>query len=137
MNFLRNRTLTQSAAMMLLLVGLVFLAQHFILNSLTNRVDEAERKIEYTRSALQHNHQISILVQQYLNGETTLGPQIIAKTLEQEHRFNVLSTGGRVDGTDFFIKPVSRLPGITLNGLRDHWSEYKLGIFNLVTSEAD
>lgn len=138
MNFWRNKTLRQYAVIVLVLIVLVYTAAYFVLSGLMGRVEDADRKIAYTQTALHANQNISILVQSYLNGNKNLRAEISAQLNEQEHRFKTLSEGGRIDGSTAFLPPLSRLPKITMAGLKDVWIEYKSTVIAvLTTADAD
>lgn len=132
MNFLRNQTLTRSGAFLLGLMALVLLVQHFVTGSLLHNIEEAEQKIGYTRSALLVNHKISLQVQHYLDGDNRLRAEIAAALNEQEYRLKVLSEGGRIEDTEHFIKPLSRLPRITFRELKENWDKYKSAVGLLI-----
>ncbi len=125
----------QYGAALLVLIVLVYLVEYAITNRLMTRVDEAELKIEFTQSSLQANQHLSILVQQFLGGNDNLGAEISAQLNEQEFRFKTLTTGGRAGSDDVFISPLSRLPRITLDELKDTWKEYKASVLTLLAND--
>ncbi|HYF67141.1 MAG TPA: GAF domain-containing protein [Ohtaekwangia sp.] len=138
MNFWRNKTLRQYAVIVLVLIVLVYTAAYFVLSGLMDRVEDADRKIAYTQASLHANQNISILVQGYLNGNKTLRAEISAQLNEQEHRFKTLTEGGRIDGSAVFLPPLSRLPKITMAGLKEVWSNYRGAVMAvLTTSDSD
>src|SRR5690606_2757547 len=134
MNFWRNKTLRQYAVIVLVLIVLVYTAAYFVLSGLMGRVEDADRKIAYTQTALHANQNISILVQSYLNGNKNLRAEISAQLNEQEHRFKTLLEGGRIDGSSVFLRPLSRLPKITMAGLKDVWIDYKSTVMAVLTT---
>jgi GAF domain-containing protein len=135
MNFWRTRTLKQYSIILLVFIVLGYLSEHAITNRLMNRVDEAELKIEYTQSALQANQHISLLVQQFLNGNANLSAEVAAQLDEQEYRFKTLTYGGRAGSEELFISPLSRLPRITLDALKDTWKEYRTSVLTLLAEK--
>ena len=133
MKFLRDKKLRQLGALALLLALLVFIAQYFMLGYKMQRLEESQLKIEYTQFAELHNQKISLQVQQFLNGNETLGPAIIAQIDKQEHLLKTLSGGGRTELRDQFLQPLTRLPLITYSGLQEDWNNYRHAVYLLVT----
>src|SRR5688572_4684328 len=115
MNFLRNRSLKQLGIYALLLIVAVFTLEYFGIRHTIKLLEEAERKIDFARTIQISNQQIALQTQRFINGNKELGSDIAAKLTAQNHALEVLANGGRVEGTKFFIKPLSRLPKITFN----------------------
>jgi GAF domain-containing protein len=135
MNFLRNKQLRQLGAYLLLLTVIVFVIEFFIVEYKISTLEEAERKIEFTQVAQLSNHKITLLVQHYLNGRSEVAPQIAAAIDQQEYKLKTLAIGGRLDDRSELIKPLSRLPKITFDALRENWVNYKESVFELVGAE--
>ena len=133
MKFLRDKKLRQVGALVLLLTLLVFIAQYFVLGYQMQRLEEAQLKIEYTQFAELHNQKISLQVQQFLNGNETIGASIIAQIDKHEHLLKTLSQGGRTELRDQFLQPLTRLPLITFSGLKEDWSNYRHAVYLLIS----
>src|SRR5689334_18204362 len=125
MKFLRNKKLKHLGAYLFVLTVLIFVVQYFILDNKIENLREATLKQEYTRLAQLANQQISLSVEDYLSGNTAIASTIAAQLGEQEYRLKILSTGGRVEQREDIIKPLSRLPRITFDGMKEDWQEYK------------
>jgi hypothetical protein len=134
MNFLRNKKLTQLGGSLLALTVIAFIAQYFLLKSKIQQLEEAQLKQEFTRIAQVSNQQIALSVQDYLDGNQAIASDIAAQLDYQENRLGVLSTGGRIEQTQDFIEPLSRLPRITLRSLMEDWQDYKKSIITILTS---
>jgi putative methionine-R-sulfoxide reductase with GAF domain/uncharacterized OsmC-like protein len=134
MKFLQNRTLKQLALYLLIGMFIVFLMEYLIIRNKIETLEEIEEKKDYARSAQIEGQQLAYIIQLHILNERGLVPEIISRLSKQEHQLSILSKGGRIDDTDIFLKPLSRLPKISFNRLYDQWSEYK---FNVETALAD
>lgn len=132
MKFLRNRSLKQLGIYSLLLMVLIFIAEYFGVQYRIRALEEAERKIDFTRNIQIGMQQIALQTQRYIQGNTQLASEISTKIENQDHQFTLLAEGGRVDGTPFFIKPLSRLPRITFDNLRESWMHYKDAVSRII-----
>jgi GAF domain-containing protein len=137
MKFLRNKKLMHLGGYLLALTVIIFVVQYFILGGRIQALEESELKKEYTRIVQIENQKISIAVQDFINGKHDLASQIASQIEEQEHRLKILSEGGRVEQSEDFIKPLTRLPRITFTGLRENWEEYKSSIYRVLENGAD
>jgi GAF domain-containing protein len=135
MKFLRNKKLNQLGAYLLVLTVFIFVVQYFIVGSQIAKLEEAELKKEFIRITQIANQQISLDVQEYLNGRKEIASEIASHLDQQEHRLKVLSEGGRIDQRDEFIKPLRRLAGITFLGLKENWKEYKQAIYLILAGD--
>lgn len=125
MKFLRDRSLRQIGFSILILMFAIFLAEYFIIRYKINVLDEVEQKLDYTRTTQLHNQHIAMAVQRYVTGDTTDRAMLEADLIKQDHLFKILGDGGRIDGTLIELKPLSRLPRISFDNLREYWTEYK------------
>lgn len=132
MKFLRNKSLRQLSIYGLLLMVVIFIAEYFGIQYRIRLLEEAERKIDFTRSIQIGAQQIALLSQLFIQGDTHLASEISARIDAQDHQLTVLAEGGRIDGTHFFIKPLSRLPRITFDNLRESWKNYTSAVVPLV-----
>jgi GAF domain-containing protein len=137
MKFLRDRSFRQIGAYLLILMFVIYFTEYFIIRYKINVLDEVEQKLDFTRSTQLTSQQISLLVQRYLSGDTSVAVDIEARILQQDHFLEVLGNGGRIDGTDVMLKPLSRLPRISYDNLVDYWEQYKLSVSTLLTGQKD
>jgi GAF domain-containing protein len=135
MKFLRDKKLKHLGAYLLLLTVFIFVVQYFILGQKIRKLEEAQLKQEYTRIVQLANQQISLNVQDYLNGNKNLTAQIAALLGEQEHRLRILAAGGRVEQSEDFIGPLNRLPRITFEGLKEDWQIYKQSVYSILNDK--
>lgn len=136
MKFLRTKQLRQLGAYVSALAVFVFTAEYFFLDYRLSAVREAEAKISYTRAVQVTNQKISLEVQQFLSGNRTIAPQIVSMIEEQEQRLKTFSRGGLAEGTGVIIKPLSRLPRITFDALKENWDTYRKSVFLLVSAQS-
>jgi GAF domain-containing protein len=132
MKFLAGRSLKQIGLYSLLFMIVILIAEYFGLQSQIHSLEEAERKIDFTRSIQVGTQQIALQSQLYLQGNAHLASEISTKIEQQGHHLGVLADGGRIDGTPFFIEPLSRLPRITFKNLFDSWENYKSSIEGII-----
>jgi putative methionine-R-sulfoxide reductase with GAF domain len=136
MNFFRDRSLRRLAAYILSGMFLIFLAEYLTIQNKIEVLEEIEEKKDFARSAQLSSQQIAFLVE-VSKLEGTTDPQILARLVDQEHILSVLGHGGRIDGSDFFLQPLSRLPAITFEHLNENWQSYKQNITSLLTPERE
>ena len=132
MKFLAGRSLKQIGLYSLMLMIAIFVAEYFGVRNQIHSLEEAERKIDFARSIQIGTQQIALQSQLYLQGNTHLASEISTKIEQQGHQLGVLADGGRIDGTPFFIEPLSRLPRITFENLFDSWENYKSSIESII-----
>ncbi|HYI78653.1 MAG TPA: GAF domain-containing protein [Chryseolinea sp.] len=125
MKFLAGRSLKQLGLYSLLLMIFIFILEFFGVRHSIHSLEEAERKIDFARSIQIGVQQIGLQSQLHLEGNAQLASQISTKLEQQNHQLKVLAQGGRIDGTPFFIQPLSRLPKITYDNLFESWENYK------------
>jgi putative methionine-R-sulfoxide reductase with GAF domain len=128
----KNRSLKRSALYLLAGMFLILLTEYVIIRYKSEVLEEVEEKKDYARSAQLAGQQIALLMQEFLNGQQHLAPEIASKLDEQDHALKVLGEGGRMDGTDVFLKPLSRLPKITFDQLLESWQKYKGNVLAVV-----
>ena len=132
MKFLAGRSLKQIGLYSLMLMIVILVAEYFGVRNQIHSLEEAERKIDFARSIQIGTQQIALQSQLYLQGNTHLASEISTKIEQQGHQLGVLADGGRIDGTPFFIEPLSRLPRITFENLFDSWENYKSAIEGII-----
>jgi hypothetical protein len=136
MNFLRRKSLKQLALYAMLLMIVFFVVQYFAIRYQVHSLHEAERKIDLARTAQISSLQISLLTQSFIKGRNTLGGELGARLDHQDHLLKTLSEGGRLDGSEFFIRPLSVLPRITFENLRQSWDNYKANVLTLILEDS-
>lgn len=136
MKFLRNKSLFQLATYLIVLLSVIFIAEYFVVRSRLDALDEAERKIDFVRSTELKSQQIAMMIQRFQQQDQTLATEIQVALEGQDARLKTLKDGGRMEGTDVFIKPLSRLPKITLLNLEENWTKYKESIAVLFTEDS-
>src|SRR5688572_12174202 len=132
MKFLAGRSLKQIGLYSLLLMIAIFVLEYFGVRYHIHSLEEAERKIDFARSIQVGTQQIALQSQLYFHGNTQLASEISTKIDQQDHQLKVLANGGRIDGTPFFIEPLSRLPRITYDNLCESWENYKAPLEGLI-----
>ncbi|AYB31756.1 GAF domain-containing protein [Chryseolinea soli] len=133
MKFWRDKSLKQWGVYILMLMTILFVAEYFAVHHTIQRLNESERKIDYARSIQVKNQEIALQAQQFINGRKDLAAPLAADLEQQDHELQTLAKGGRMDGTDFFLTPLSRLPRITYDNLYPYWTRYKTGVHTLLT----
>jgi hypothetical protein len=132
MKFLRNRSLSQLSLLSLLLMIIIFISQYFVIRYRIGALEESERKIDFVRGIQIGSQQIAFQSQLFLKGNNELAADIAAKIENVDHQLSILEKGGRIDGTTFFIGPLSRLPRITYDNLQSSWINYKVAIGQII-----
>jgi putative methionine-R-sulfoxide reductase with GAF domain len=135
MNFLENRSLKQLAGILLAGMFLVFLVEFLFVRGKIETLEEAEEKKDFARSAQIESQQIAYLVELQINGRNDLSADIFARINELDHKLNILGNGGRIDNTDIFLEPLSRLPSITFKQLDANWRLYKDNVIETLTPQ--
>jgi putative methionine-R-sulfoxide reductase with GAF domain len=133
MKFWRDKSLKQWGVYILVLMTILFIAEYFAVHHTIQRLNESERKIDYARSIQVKNQAIALQAQQFINGHKDLAAPLAADLEQQDHELQTLAKGGRIDGTDFFLTPLSRLPRITYDNLYPYWTRYKTSVHTLLT----
>jgi len=133
MKFLRAISLKQFTAALLALLFLVLVAEYFIIRSRLRALEDAEMKTDFVRNAQVSSQQITLLIQTYHGGSNELAADIIARIEQQDHLLKTLSEGGRIDNSDNFLEPLSRLSKITLDNLTGSWKNYREHAMTIVT----
>jgi putative methionine-R-sulfoxide reductase with GAF domain len=137
MKFLTNHSLKRYAAYLLAAMFLVLAAEYFVIRYEIELLEEIEEKKDFARSAQLSGQQIALMIQQYVNNQTHLAPQIVSGLDEHDHLLKIIEEGGRMDGTDIFLKPLSRLPAISFRELEEAWKKYKANTQSIVVDRID
>ncbi|WP_165824044.1 GAF domain-containing protein [Pseudochryseolinea flava] len=137
MKFMRDRSLRQIGFTIMLLMFAIYFTEYFVIRYKINVLDEVEQKLDYTRSSQLASQQIALQVQRFLNGDKSITADIEARILQQDHLLDILGKGGRVDGTDLILRPLSRLPKISHDNLIRYWNDYKASVRVLITQSPD
>ncbi|HEY9006376.1 MAG TPA: GAF domain-containing protein [Ohtaekwangia sp.] len=125
MKFLRDTSLRLISIYLLVVMFLIYFAEFYIIQHRINVLDEAEQRLDFTRSAQLASQQIALLVQRQTSRKGDFSVDIEARIVQQDHILQVLGKGGRVDRTDVLLKPLSRLPRISYDNLMEYWTAYK------------
>jgi hypothetical protein len=119
----------------LVLLSIIFGAEYIVIRYQLNSLTEAERKIDFARSAQVKNQEIALQLEFYLQGKTDIAAELASLTDEQDNLLNTLGNGGRIDGSKHFLKPLTRLPRITFDQLHKDWNIYKAAIGTILNAE--
>lgn len=133
MKFLRNTSLRLIGIYLLVVMFLIYFAEYYIIQYRINVLDEVEQKLDFIRSAEISSQQISLMVQRHFTKKEDLSAEIEAKIVYQDHLLNTLSKGGRIDRTDVMLKPLTRLPRISYDNLKEYWEEYKSSVRDVLS----
>jgi GAF domain-containing protein/HAMP domain-containing protein len=133
MKFFQNRTLRYTGAYVLLAMFMILLIQYVFIRWRIEDLEETEEKKDFARSIQLDGQQIANLVQIRLFESKNLSSEIISRLDHQQHNLQILGMGGRIDGTDIFLKPLSRLPQITFDNLVKHHDVYHKNIIDILT----
>lgn len=104
---------------------MILLAEYVIIRYRIEKLEEVEEKKDFARGAQLSGQQIALTVQQHLNGIPNLQAEIGARIDGQDHDLKILKEGGRIDGTNVFLAPLSKLPRISFDQLDIAWTKYK------------
>jgi putative methionine-R-sulfoxide reductase with GAF domain len=135
MNLLLKRSLKHVGFYILAALFLIFLVQYTIIRYKIEVLEEVEEKKDFARGAQLEGQQVALLVQEYLTGQKHLSAEIVSRLEQQDHTLSILQNGGRIDGTEIFIQPLSRLPRISFAQLESVWKSYKENVLKVVVHE--
>jgi len=133
MNFWLDKSLKVRGIYVLVLLSLIFVAEYFWVRYTLHSLTEAERKIDFARSVQVKNQQIALQVELSIQSKREIAAELASLVDQQDHLLGILGDGGRMDGSDLFLKPLSRLPRITFDNLQKSWATYKTAITTLIT----
>jgi GAF domain-containing protein len=137
MNFWRDQSLKLKGAYTVLLLSIVFIAEYFFIRYQLNSLTEAQRKIDFARSIQVKSQEIALQLEFYLQGKTDIAAELASLADDQDHLLATLRDGGRIDGSKHFLKPLTRLPRITFDNLRQDWNIYKSAIGTILNTGLD
>ena len=135
MKFLANRSLKQLAIYVLTGLFIVFMIEFFIVDYQIGILQAAEERKDFARSAQVEGQQIAYLIQAHLRDNVYESGELYARINDLDHKLKILGDGGRIDNTEFFLPPLSRLPRITYDQLSAHWKTYKENITTVLTTQ--
>lgn len=127
-----KRSLKRIGLYLLAAMVMILLTEYVIIRYKIERLEEVEEKKDFARSAQLSAQQIALTVQQHLNGIPNLQAEIGAAIDEQDHELKVLKEGGRIDGTNVFVGPLSKLPRISFDQLEISWGKYKENVMTIM-----
>jgi hypothetical protein len=134
MNFWRDQSLKMRGFYIMVLLSIIFVAEYFIIRYHLNSLTEAERKIDFARSVQVKNQEIALQLEFFIQGKTDIAAELASLADDQDHLLSTLGDGGRIDGSNHFLKPLSRLPRITYDNLLEDWTTYKSAIGTLLNT---
>ncbi len=132
MQFLRDKTLKQLGIYTLIFISGILIVQYGVIRHTIFSFTEAEQKIDFARYTQLTNQQITLQTQQVLRHQSTDKASLLAQLKQQDDRLKILAEGGRLEGKDQFIEPLSRLPKISFNHLQERYAAYKEAILVLL-----
>lgn len=111
---------------------MILLAEYVIIRFKIEKLEEVEEKKDFARGAQISGQQIALAVQQHLNGIPNLQAEIGSRIDGQDHDLKILREGGRIDGTNVFLAPLSKLPRISFDQLEIAWIKYKENVMTIL-----
>jgi putative methionine-R-sulfoxide reductase with GAF domain len=111
----------------------IITAEFFFIRNQLIKLEGIEQQADFVRHAQVKSQQLALLLQRYIHGEEQLSPAISSDIDQYDHLIKTLSTGGRVDGSEIFLKPLPRLPKITFDNLQESWTAYKQSALAVLT----
>lgn len=136
MKFFRNRSLKRIGLYLLAGMVLILLMEYIVTQYKIEVLEEVEEKKDYARSGQLAGQQIALLVQAHVDGQQNLSAEIISRLAEQDYFLKTLREGGRMDNTEIFLKPLSKLPRLTFDELDEAWKKYKENVTALVLQQS-
>lgn len=137
MNFLRGKSLKRLAFYLGGVLTLLFVIEYLIIRYAVSDLNKAERRIDYARSVQLESQQLALQVQLFIQGNNNIAAEIASLLDQQDHKLKTLAEGGRIDGSNVFIDPLTRLPRITLDQLKESWGTYKNTINTIIVHGTD
>lgn len=134
--FFKDRSLKRLGLYLLTGMFFIFLAEYVIIRHKIEVLEEVEEKKDFARSAQLAGQQIALLFEQYLSGQQQLSAEIVSRMTEQDRLLSVVRDGGRVDGTDVFLKPLARLPRISFDQLQEAWNQYRQNALAVILGQS-
>jgi GAF domain-containing protein len=131
--FLRSISLKQFSAGLLALLLVVISVEFLLIRHQLKALEAMEQQADYVRHAQIKSQQITLLLQRFVNGENQLNATISSELDQYDHLIKTLGSGGRIDGSENFMEPLSRLPKITFDNLLESWNNYKQSALSILT----
>lgn len=120
MNFLRNRSLAFQNSFLLAVLAFIFVVQYLVLRHTGNTVERLHYQRDIARKTQLAAQDIYADVVLHADGRQSAG-DIGAKLARQAHAMDVLSDGGRLEGSRIVIDPLPKLPRIAFDELQERW----------------
>ncbi|HEY0742074.1 MAG TPA: GAF domain-containing protein [Chryseosolibacter sp.] len=127
-----KRSLKRIGLYLLAAMVMILLSEYVIIRYKIEKLEEVEEKKDFARSAQLSGQQVALGVQQHLNGIPNLQGEIGSRIDDLDHDLNVLKEGGRIDGTEVFVGPLSKLPRISFDQLEIAWTKYKENVSTIL-----
>jgi GAF domain-containing protein len=135
MKFFRERPLSVQTKFVLSFFAIVIVLELAFIRWQVSALEEVHHQRDFARKAQLTSQQIMLRTNLFFQGESSLGPQVLADAEQHDHMLETLLEGGRVDGTSIFIKGLDRLSSISLQELTEHWNIIKLNIQNAIAKK--
>lgn len=124
MKFFRERSLKVQAAFILSFFTFILITEFLILRGSVTNLEELHYQRDFARKA-QLTVQEIMLKMNSLFQDNNLEAEILSQVEQHDHMLEVLSTGGRLDGSSIFIGKLQDLPAISLHEVDKHWLVFK------------
>jgi len=135
MKFFRERSLKVQAAFILSFFTIILIAEFLILRGNVNNLEELHYQRDFARKAQLTGQDIMLKMNSLFQGNN-LEADILSEVDHQDHMIEVLSNGGRLDGSAIFIENLQDLPAISLHEVNKHWLVFKQQVQqSVLTSE--
>lgn len=121
MKFFRERPLKVQAAFILLAFALILIIELIILRNTVANLEELHYQRDFARKTQLTGQQILLKMNAFFQGDPNLAVEILAETEQHDHMLDILSNGGRLEGSSILIDKLEYLPAISLHEVNKHW----------------
>jgi GAF domain-containing protein len=120
MNFLRNRSLAFQYSFLLTVLGLIFVAQYLAIRQTGNMLERLHYQRDVARKTQLMAQDLYADVVLHADGRQPVR-DVDARLARLEHAMEVLSDGGRVEGSTHILDPLPKLPRFAFDELQERW----------------
>ncbi|HEX7016162.1 MAG TPA: GAF domain-containing protein [Cyclobacteriaceae bacterium] len=120
MNFLRNRSLAFQYSFLLAVLAFFFLVQYLVVRHTGNTLEQLHYQRDVARKTQLMAQDVYADVVLHADGRES-ARDIGARLAQLAHAMDVLSDGGRVEGSTLILDPLPRLPRIAFDELQERW----------------
>jgi putative methionine-R-sulfoxide reductase with GAF domain len=124
MEFLRNRSLKQLSVIIPVAILVLIAAEFLWLQRSFSHTESVQYQIDFVRTIQLNNERLTSQLTQ-LQPNSPLVPATLSLLEQIEQQLKLVETGGRIPGSEIFLKPLQRLPKITYENLNSLWTTYK------------